>query len=82
MIVTANVNDFPTVLWGHSHRSTHSDVFVGGLIDLDAEAVVTVLHQHQKDLIRRPLSVPQLLDVLEGQRLVPDHRRPSQPLVR
>jgi len=26
--------------------------------------VVTVLHQQQKDLVRRPMSVPGLLDVL------------------
>jgi hypothetical protein len=31
---------------------------------------VTVVHQQQKDLVRKPMSVPQLLDMLDRQGFV------------
>jgi len=71
VIVTANIKDFPPArLEPFSIEAQHPDVFIVGLIDLDPGAVVTVVHQQQKDLVRRPTSVPGLLDVLERQGLV------------
>ena len=71
VIVTANVKDFPSAtLETFNVEAQHPDVFVVGLIDLDPSAVVTVIHQQQKDLVRNPMSVPHLLDVLERQGLV------------
>lgn len=71
VIVTANVKDFPpAALEPFNIEAQHPDVFIVGLIDLDPGAVVTVLHQQQKDLVRRPTSVLGLLEVLERQGLV------------
>jgi hypothetical protein len=71
VIVTANGKDFPSrVLAPFNIDAQHPDVFAVGLIDLDPGAVVTVLHQQQKDLVRRPISVPDLLDLLERRGLV------------
>ena len=69
--MTANVKDFPpAALEPFNIEAQHPDVFIVGLIDLDPGAVVTVLHQQQKDLVRRPMSVLGLLEVLERQGLV------------
>lgn len=71
VIVTANVRDFPPkVLEPFSIEAQHPDVFFLGLIDLDPGAVVTVVHQQQKDLIRSPTTLPALMDLLERQGLV------------
>lgn len=71
VIVTTNVKDFPSAtLETFNVEAQHPDVFVVGLIDLDPGAVVTVIHQQQKDLVRNPMSVPHLLEVLERQGLV------------
>ena len=71
VIVTSNLKDFPpTTLEPFNIEAQHPDVFIVGLIDLDPGAVVTVVHQQQKDLLRSPMSVPRLLDVLERQGLV------------
>ena len=71
VIVTSNVRDFPSrVLETFDVEAQHPDVFVVGLIDLDPGAVVTVVHQQRKDLIRSPISLPALLDLLERQGLV------------
>jgi predicted nucleic acid-binding protein len=71
VIVTSNLKDFPPPsLEPFNIEAQHPDVFIVGLIDLDPGAVVTVVHQQQKDLLRSPMSVPRLLDVLERQGLV------------
>jgi predicted nucleic acid-binding protein len=71
VIVTSNVKDFPPAALEPFHiEAQHPDVFILGVIDLDPGAVVTVVHQQQKDLVRKPMSVPQLLDLLERQGLV------------
>jgi hypothetical protein len=71
VIVTSNLRDFPKMsLETFNIEAQHPDVFVLGLIDLDPGAVVTVIHQQQKDLKRKPRSVLELLDVLERQGLV------------
>lgn len=70
VIVTANVKDFPAdILATFDIEAQLPDTFVLGLIDLDPGAVVTVVHQQQKDLLRYPKSLPQLLDLLERQGL-------------
>lgn len=71
VIVTANIRDFPaTALEPLNIEAQHPDVFVLGLIDLDPGAVVTVLHQQQKDLRRPETTLSALLDLLERQALV------------
>lgn len=71
VIVTINLKDFPTApLAAFEIEAQHPDIFVLDLIDLDPGAVVTVVHQQQKDLKRNPKTVPELLDILERQGLV------------
>ncbi len=71
VIVTLNAKDFPAAALEPFHiEAQHPDVFILGVIDLDPGAAVTVVHQQQKDLVRKPMSVPQLLDLLERQGLV------------
>ena len=70
VIVTANIKDFPSdVLSPFDIEAQLPDTFVLGLIDLDAGAVVTVVHQQQKDLRRNTKSLPEVLDLLERQGL-------------
>ena len=70
VIVTANVKDFPNdVLSDFDMEAQLPDTFVLGLIDLDPGAVVTVVHQQQKDLRLHPKSLPEVLDLLERQGL-------------
>lgn len=70
VIVTSNVRDFPPAALEPFHiEAQHPDVFILSVIDLDPGAVVTVIHQQQKDLVRKPMSLPELLDVFERQGL-------------
>lgn len=60
VIVTLNAKDFPATALEPFHvEAQHPDVFILGVIDLDPGAAVTVVHQQQKDLVRKPMFVPQ-----------------------
>lgn len=71
VIVTINLKDYPPeTLAAFDLEAQHPDLFLLNLVDLDPGAVVTAVHQQQKDLTRPPMSLPELLDILERQGLV------------
>jgi hypothetical protein len=71
VIVTANLQHFPPeALDPYDLEAQHPDTFVLHLLPLDPGAVLRVLEQQAAALKNPPMSIPELLETLEGRGLV------------
>jgi predicted nucleic acid-binding protein len=71
IIVTRNLRDFPdTVLSRYNLRAQHPDEFIRHLLDLAPAAVVDAVRKQQAGLLNPPVSMADLLALLERLDLV------------
>ncbi len=75
VIVTANLKDFPAGALPPTMTAQAPDVFVAMLLDLDAEAVLTIIEVQAASLRNPPMTVEELLAGLAEVGLVESSRR-------
>jgi hypothetical protein len=66
-VVTANLKDFPSgAVEAHGIEVRHSAEFLGHLFDLDQQRVLDVIRQQADDLNDPPITVDNLLNMLQS----------------
>jgi len=71
VIVTYNLNDFPKHLLDPvGMEAQHPDVFVMGLLELDAPAVCSAVRRQRQMLKNPPKTVDEFLEILTHQQLL------------